>query len=69
MAKRETAWSEAEWGEYRIGGKSASAVKEELEYEMAMWCAHELDNSKLGVVLIDGEEYSATISVKLQRVK
>jgi CYTH domain-containing protein len=68
MGKRESAWSEGHWGEYKIGGKSTGAVKEELEYEIALWAAHTMDMT-VPHVFIDGEEYQATFSVKLQRMK
>lgn len=69
MGKRESAWSTGKWGDFKIGGKSASAVKDELEEELAHWCVAAMDGYHHGPVLIDGEEYDAVVSVKLQRTR
>lgn len=69
MARRESAWSTGAWADLKIGGSSASAVKDELEEELAHWCVGAMDGYHSGPVLIDGEEYAAYITVKLQRQK
>jgi hypothetical protein len=69
LAKRETAWSTGSWGDLKIGGKSASAVKDELEEELAHWCVAAMDGHYSGPVLIDGVEYDAVVTVKLQRTR